>query len=559
MTEIQRKLFELLCEVDDICRDNDVTYYLAAGCALGAVRHGGFLPWDDDIDVYITRDNWEKFKSVIYDNLPENRNFACEEHTEFYDNPIGRYVDRETTQMMKSQVISGECCGLFLEFFIMDPMPKGEAAKKEHKRYMRTYTELLSPYFQLSNHIFDSSQCFDYDLYCEYEKKAKTDGLDSVLEELKSKFACFPEEGTDEYCMRWGQRTYSFNAKHFGHPSYVTFEGREFPILNYPREYFRNVYGDDWMYIPTAVNQISHDLSKDIDRPYQEYVDMYMPLLDRQKAYNAYRERKEILMSCLVQKESLLLSYNKFKVSTITETIRENLPEVQVLEHYLESNDLSALNEELEFYYDRQFDPGILGNSLYIDLGDAVLSIALENLILQGSYFRAAKILNCRKKCSEKPFSERLQKVESHIDFCRSLSIATTDDNADPEMTRLLLENNPEYEHTLDYEKARLWLLRSGCKEESDFHYLIEQADQAIRSFGDNGELIWYRAWALHSLGDESAAAEYQKAVGHTRNGLVWHEAKELYGIEYCQVSENINEFEEEEEEEEEEDEENES
>ena len=65
MTEIQTKILSLLEEVDAICRQNDIEYYLEGGAVLGAIRHGGFLPWDDDSDLAMTRSNWEKFKEVF--------------------------------------------------------------------------------------------------------------------------------------------------------------------------------------------------------------------------------------------------------------------------------------------------------------------------------------------------------------------------------------------------------------------------------------------------------------------------------------------------------------
>ena len=65
MNEMQKRILGLLVEVDTICRENDIEYYLEGGAILGALRHGGFLPWDDDSDLAMTRDNWEKFKKVF--------------------------------------------------------------------------------------------------------------------------------------------------------------------------------------------------------------------------------------------------------------------------------------------------------------------------------------------------------------------------------------------------------------------------------------------------------------------------------------------------------------
>ena len=62
MKDVQKKLYDLLKKFDKICKDNDVEYYLAGGSALGAVRHKGFLPWDDDVDLFITRNNYIKLK-----------------------------------------------------------------------------------------------------------------------------------------------------------------------------------------------------------------------------------------------------------------------------------------------------------------------------------------------------------------------------------------------------------------------------------------------------------------------------------------------------------------
>ena len=64
MKDVQKKLYDLLKKFDKICKDNDVEYYLAGGSALGAVRHKGFLPWDDDVDLFITRNNYIKLKRL---------------------------------------------------------------------------------------------------------------------------------------------------------------------------------------------------------------------------------------------------------------------------------------------------------------------------------------------------------------------------------------------------------------------------------------------------------------------------------------------------------------
>ena len=78
--DLQKKLMELMIEVDSICMENNITYYLNGGNVIGAVRHRGFIPWDDDIDLVITRDNWEKFHRVFQKKKPLNRALVCKEN-----------------------------------------------------------------------------------------------------------------------------------------------------------------------------------------------------------------------------------------------------------------------------------------------------------------------------------------------------------------------------------------------------------------------------------------------------------------------------------------------
>jgi len=62
---VQMRILEIMKFMDRICRDNGITYYIMGGTALGAVRHGGFIPWDDDLDIFMTPEQYGKFKTAF--------------------------------------------------------------------------------------------------------------------------------------------------------------------------------------------------------------------------------------------------------------------------------------------------------------------------------------------------------------------------------------------------------------------------------------------------------------------------------------------------------------
>ena len=289
MNSLHENLFKLLIEIDDICNEHDIDYCLAGGTALGAIRNQCFLPWDDDIDLYITRDNWLKFYDLISKHpeiLPENRNLVCIENAPYHRNPIVRYVDTSKTTIYPAQSISAKTCGDQIEFFILDPIPNEDDGRKEHLNQMRAFLEILSPYFMVCHSLPLDDYADHRDLVLSLYDEIKRKGYSAVVDELYEKLYNYPMEKADTLCLRWGKRTLLHEKRFYSDKRYEELEGRKFPVAYELEHALRTDYGDTWMYIPQGEGKISHNpLVEDPNRPFEDFTSIYLKFIDRQ-GYN---------------------------------------------------------------------------------------------------------------------------------------------------------------------------------------------------------------------------------------------------------------------------------
>ena len=77
---LHQRILRILMAVDKTCRENQLRYYIWAGTMIGAVRHKGFIPWDDDIDIAMPRPDYERFIAHSKEWLPQPYEFVCAEN-----------------------------------------------------------------------------------------------------------------------------------------------------------------------------------------------------------------------------------------------------------------------------------------------------------------------------------------------------------------------------------------------------------------------------------------------------------------------------------------------
>lgn len=140
LDEAKEKMLEMMCYIDKVCRDNNIKYSLAYGTLIGAIRHKGFIPWDDDMDIMLTRDNYDKLIEIIkkddkYDFLDIRNGLLANFSKICYKNTVGI----EHTKFMK--LPSEVDMGIYIDIFPLDNLP--EVGYKKHMKKILFYIRLL--------------------------------------------------------------------------------------------------------------------------------------------------------------------------------------------------------------------------------------------------------------------------------------------------------------------------------------------------------------------------------------------------------------------------------
>ncbi len=131
--EFQDKLLEILLVLDEFLKRNDIHYFLIGGSSLGAVRHKGFIPWDDDIDIGMPREEFERFEGLDFSFLAERKLQYCKIGQNVILNaPIGFLYDRSD-----ESVPYEEC--LTIDIFPIDDVPASAFKQKLQKIVSHIY------------------------------------------------------------------------------------------------------------------------------------------------------------------------------------------------------------------------------------------------------------------------------------------------------------------------------------------------------------------------------------------------------------------------------------
>ena len=243
--EVQNKLLNVMIEFDKFCRNKNLRYYLIGGSLLGAVRHGGFIPWDDDMDVGMLRDDYERFLTLLNDFSIQCdiRNFR---NCKYCDYVITRIYINNT--LIDNEFVADTKLDkrLYLDIFPLDYVPDdNRLANKQETNILRK--KKLIGYLDPKN--------YNNGKVVVAIKKIMSFGLkpfrQHILCNLEREMTKYSK--TNHVCSLASQ--YSYKKQYFpfdvyGNPKEYDFCGYKFLGPANSDYYLTQLYGNDYMELP---------------------------------------------------------------------------------------------------------------------------------------------------------------------------------------------------------------------------------------------------------------------------------------------------------------------
>lgn len=252
--EQERKVLQLnmLDYINQFCKENNIKYSIACGTLLGAVRHKGFIPWDDDIDIYILRSEYDKFiKLFSKNNTSPYSVYSLETDTKYYF-PYAKVCDNRTLVKEQDKITTG----LYIDIFPIDQVPdKKEEFTLIHQRILHLYKiqGILLTSIKERHRFHERLKLLirkiQYSFYTYRGIALKIDSISRKCNKSNSNFLFEMVAGRN--CKS------SFAKEDFATTVPLNFENKEYQAMIGYQDYLTKTYGD-FMTLPPIEQQISN-------------------------------------------------------------------------------------------------------------------------------------------------------------------------------------------------------------------------------------------------------------------------------------------------------------
>ncbi len=523
MNKVHSKLYELMIKFDELCRQHGIEYYLSGGTMIGAIRHQGFIPWDDDVDLYISRNNYKKLLACKDSFFDENFVLVNDSDFSTYGNTIRRCVDTTGTSITKPRLFDGTPKGEFLELFILDPLPDEPDARNEWLTKHWIYTELMAFTFRIARPQIEP--WINEDLYRQYYKRYKAEGREVILRELESELFNIEESEVNDWCSRWGLAVRVYPIEWFGKPRRVPFEDTELPVQACVERVLRYEYGDTWANIPYIENQKIHPIIRSQSINYHVFVDDYLRYVDEKELFRSYEKRDELSLDTYFAQRQTRAKRLRVKEAHMR-GVASRLGAISTNEDVCDESFAHAF----DLWRAYQFSSDFWQSQICLDIQDDSLALFLDHLFAIDGFSPVKTILEWRKRTHT--LSTQLVEIDS---FVQAVSeVYTLIDEERLEQARALynsLINDQYLKHRPLYDMRYLDVLLEVKSIEiaSNSEDLLNKAQALVDDFPESGDALFLLGKIENYFGLIPVSNEHlTKAKKMTRNAFFLREIDKL-------------------------------
>lgn len=263
---LQDHLLSMLAKFHKFCEDNGLTYYIIGGTFLGAVRHKGFIPWDDDMDIGMPREDYEKMCNMLSDKLPSNLELRFYKNTEKSPFHFVKLVDSNTTLIERAYTDYVE--GAYIDVFPLDGARDYKNNIFERIRCKRIWFEKA---MILYNSMTESRPSLVKKILIMIAKSQELRKMHERIEKKITRYSFAESEYIANFYGAYMERDIC-PKKYFGTPKLYEFQGFKFYGPEDSDNYLKGVYGD-YMKLPPLDQQIlKHNYYYiNLNLPFREY------------------------------------------------------------------------------------------------------------------------------------------------------------------------------------------------------------------------------------------------------------------------------------------------
>lgn len=254
--ELQQKQIEIMDVIHDICEKHKINYYIIGGTALGAVRHGGFIPWDIDIDIAMFRKDYEMFKEVCKTSLSEKYKYVDWNVDENYYPPHALVVMKNTKLVQKNDFLNPKLkrYGIFLDIFPLDQAPNDFILQQKQKQLLIKYRTQKERKMGIT---YEENKCIVRAIKKIVSILYSPIKMSKINERQEKAMKQYNDSESQFWCSMASHYSYEKQCmpkEYYGKPTLIEFEGREYYAPEQIIEYLERIFGD-YMKIPSKESQ----------------------------------------------------------------------------------------------------------------------------------------------------------------------------------------------------------------------------------------------------------------------------------------------------------------